>query len=224
MQIKLIMVLTAALLASGCTRENAGYDPTLRPDGGPSVGDDGLFSFPPQADSTPSGPRCGDGQCQAGESPVSCPADCQACPAGTTSCQGKSTISYCKDGAWRTESCAAVCAAEGYHYAVQCAYTQKLGKEACLCGHHARFGELCDDAQVRCAPGLFCGIFAGQKVGYCTRYCPTAGAACPGAPPATSATCSLESGGKNTCGFVCPFGVACPKDLTCDIFSGLCKP
>ncbi len=224
MENKVIVVLTAALLAAGCTRENTGYDPSLVPDGGPPVGDDGLFSFPPRADSTPGGPRCGDGHCQAGESPVSCPADCQACPAGATVCQGEGSIRYCKQGAWRTDTCATICAAEGYHYAVRCAYTKKLGKEACLCGHYARFGELCDDEQVRCAPGLFCGTFDGDKVGYCTRHCPTSGGACPGAPSGTSATCSLVSGGKQTCGFVCPLGVACPASLQCDIFSGLCKP
>ena len=227
MKNRMLIVMALAMLAPCCTRENADYDPTMADGGFGPRGQDGWTAPPVRDDTTPTPPttpRCGDGQCQPGESPATCPGDCQPCPAGATACAGKDSIRYCKDGAWRTDSCQAVCAADNYHYAVECRYAPNLAKEACICGRHARFGELCDDAQVRCAPGLFCGMFSGSKIGFCTRHCAPPGASCGGAPPGTAATCSLTSNGKNACGFICPFGTLCPMSLTCDIFSGICKP
>ena len=225
MKTDVLVACTIALLAVSCTRENTAFDPTLADGGVPLISSyrDGLPA--PQEDATtlPPQPHCGDGQCQPGETPATCPGDCQPCPAGATACTGKDSIRYCEGGAWKTASCQSVCAADGYHYAVRCKHAPNLNKEACICGHHAGFGELCDDVQQRCAPGLFCGIFPGAKVGFCTRYCSSPGANCTGAPPGTTASCSLESGGKHACGFVCSFAF-CPKTLTCDVFTGLCKP
>ncbi len=196
-----------AISAASCTRENSGYDPALADGGAPAVSGeaDGLPSYAHQ-DASPAPPAK------------------PSCPAGATACTGKDTIRFCKKGVWKTAPCQDVCAAENYHYAVDCRFAPDLNKEACACGHYAGFGELCDDVNKRCAPGLFCGTFSGAKVGFCTRHCPIAGATCAGAPAGTAASCSLQSGGKNACGFVCSFTTQCPKALTCDIFSGVCKP
>lgn len=224
---RIILISAVAMLAVSCTRENTAFDPTLLDSGVPGIkglGDGDPLLHEDSTSAPPAQPYCGDGQCQPTESPATCPGDCQPCPAGATACVGKGSIRYCEAGSWKTDTCHTVCLAAGYHYADQCQFTPKLNKDACLCGHNARFGELCDDVQVRCGPGLFCGMFSGSKVGFCTRYCASSGASCAGAPAGTSASCSLASGGKKACGFVCSFTTLCPKSLTCDLFTGVCKP
>ena len=221
---QLLVLSMIALAATGCTRPNDEYEPTASAMQDGVAAADSWFALDPALDAGP-GVVCGNGICELGETALSCPADCQAppCPAGATSCTGEDTIRYCKEGSWRSATCHAVCLADGYHYSTGCSHAPSLGKQACLCGRYAGFGELCDDVTQLCAQGLFCGIFSGAKVGFCTRHCSTLGAACPGAPAGTLASCSLQSAGKRVCGFHC-FPNPCPAGLTCDLLSRLCKP
>lgn len=190
--------LITALALAGCTRQNPEFQqPAATADGGVELLGADQFAMPASADQCPQ--------------------------QGATRCQSAASIERCVGGAWQHSTCDAVCKADGYHYSVGCKPSATSGKQLCHCGRHASFGQRCDDMTVRCAPGLFCGTFAGAAVGFCTRYCATLGATCAGAPPGIVATCTLQSGGKNACGFVCP-NLICPAGLACDWLSGLCKP
>jgi hypothetical protein len=114
-----------------------------------------------------------------------------------------------------------MCKAGSFDYSAGCAYSASKGKEVCSCGKWVGFGGLCDNT-LKCDPALICGSFTTGK-GFCTKYCSNPGGTCSGAPPGTTAKCSLQLSGKDVCGFNCDFS-NCPTGLKCDFLSGLCKP
>lgn len=87
-------------------------------------------------------------------------------------------------------------------------------------GAGGTFGSFCNTT-LKCNPGLICmSAKPGATNGYCTKQCPTGGAACTGAPAGLSAYC-LFQGGPSTyyCLFVCKYQTstwACPPSHTCN--------
>jgi hypothetical protein len=146
------------------------------------------------------------------------------CTENDTKCDNKDTLRYCETGKWTVEACEALCKANGADYAVDCRILTQTGKDGCLCGKYAAFGEQCTD-EVLCGTGLFCGAFSASATkGFCTKNCSNPGGQCTGAPPGTEATCSLEVGGQNVCAFICEdFYTDCPQPMVCD-FDYVCKP
>jgi hypothetical protein len=200
---------------TSCTVPNPAYrrgsdGEAARADGGPVRGD---------ADD-----RCGDGRCEAVETSASCPEDCRPCQAGATRCLDQRRLRRCVAGTWRVAGCDAVCVDAGYDYDLGCGYDAAKGKDVCRCGRHATFGQVCQDKQVLCGPGLVCATFGAQgSPGFCTRRCESDQDCLP-APAGSDARCSLVAGKQALCGFHCLLIWGCPKGLTCDLLELICKP
>lgn len=221
--------MTMLLLVAGCKRTNPefGLD-----SGGPGAGTQDLTavigdSRVTQQDSKPkvSSPVCGDGKCDKGEDHKSCSKDCKPeCAGDATKCLGKESMRYCVSGVWQESTCKKLCVTLGYQYAAECKHDKDKKKDLCLCGNFRKFGDLCDEEEVKCGPGLFCAVFEDDDdEGFCTKYCSPSGSVCTGAPKGTLAMCSLISSGKPACGFSCNLTL-CPSGMSCDKKTNLCKP
>jgi hypothetical protein len=213
-------VLTALgfMALTSCVEPNPAYQPPPG-DGQASTGDGASAGDGGAAKEDP-GASCGDGRCDDGESGASCPDDCPPCPAGATRCLDQQRLRYCEAGTWRERSCTLLCTDAGYDYATGCNFDPNKGKSVCRCGHHASFGQPCQDKQP-CAPGLICATFGSTSAGFCTRTCSSSQDCLP-APAGSDSRCSLLVGQQPVCGFHCVFW-GCPAGLSCDLFSQLCK-
>ena len=177
------------------------------------------------ADCGSTNPVCGNGKCESGETSSNCPKDCStsSCTQDQTQCDGTDKIRYCDSGAWQTETCEALCKTQ-YDYSAGCQLDPTTNKEVCLCGDYGQLGDLCDQ-DLLCDPSMFCGQFDTTKPGFCSMYCTTPNATCPGGPSGTKAACVLQVGTQYACGFLCDY-YSCPTGLTCQSLGTdlVCQP
>lgn len=146
------------------------------------------------------------------------------CTENDTKCDDTDTLRYCEGGKWHVETCEGLCTANGADYGIDCRILTQTGRDGCLCGNYAQFGDQCTE-EILCGSGMFCGAFSSTaSKGFCTKYCSNPGGYCSGSPAGTEATCSLEVGGQYVCAFVCDSVFTdCPQPMVCD-FDYTCKP